>query len=155
MIFGRAITRPSFLFVRDLFRKQVPTFRDHALAVEIDRSPADRRIEQRGAHKRHRIGAARQAQRLSAGALHGHDLGHQFAAGGELVAHELRNVRGARKVPGSHPGRARRKSPDVSTRGPCNRRAGATLTLKRSEERVAHMLSVRFPSAVDLKFLSL
>ena len=29
------------------------------------------------------------------------------------------------------------------------------LALKQSEERVAHMVSVRFPSAVDLKFLSL
>ena len=31
MIFGRAIIPLRFLFVRDLFRKPVPTFRDHAL----------------------------------------------------------------------------------------------------------------------------
>src|SRR6478735_1850644 len=84
--------RSKYLFGRIILSEKSATFRDCALAVEIDRSPVDRRIEQRGAHKRHRTGAARQAQRLSAGALHGHDLGHQFPAGRELVAHEVRNV---------------------------------------------------------------
>lgn len=102
-------------------------------------------LKQRGAHTRHGIGGARQAQHLSAGALHGHDLGHQFPAGGELVAHKLRNVLEVERFQDlildahdmHHP---MFRLADVQ-------QTGATLALKQNEDRIADTAVVRFPIA--------